>query len=122
MSEFDSINENVQKPETTETQSNINAGETLDRIGTAAAAETIDRRNDFVETNAVNNLDETNDGSPLKWLVPLILLLVLITLGWAFCRKAEAPTVTPNVNNSKNINVSNANNNAMPANTNAANK
>jgi uncharacterized protein YidB (DUF937 family) len=81
----------------------VAASDSIDRFGTAAA-EDINRG----EANTVMD-EETNDDSPLKWLVPLILLILLIGLGWAFCRKAEAPTA-PVVNTNVNAATSNTNN------------
>lgn len=78
----------------------VMAGETLDRFGTAA--ETVNRRDadDLID-------EEYTDDSPLKWLIPLILLGLMIAVGWAFCGKSKAsvPTAT-------NVNVDSAATNA----------
>ncbi|MGI9034866.1 MAG: OmpA family protein [Pyrinomonadaceae bacterium] len=85
----------------------VTPAETFDRVD-AAAGLTGDR------ATAFNRVDEAAVGdsgnSILKWLLPLILLVLLIAIGWAFCRKAEAPTVT-NANSNSNFNktVANAN-------------
>ena len=84
----------------------VMASETIDRFGTAAAEEITDRNTGDLVT------EEFNDDSPLKWLVPLIILFLLVAGGWAFCRKSEehAPPTT--------------NTNASPVvtNTNSANR
>jgi uncharacterized protein YidB (DUF937 family) len=74
--------------------------ETVDRIGTAAT-ERFDRNAaGNLAGNAVSSVDvmddDANDNSPMKWLLPLILLALLVFLGWAFCGKAEAPTTNTN--------------------------
>ncbi|MGI8467202.1 MAG: OmpA family protein [Pyrinomonadaceae bacterium] len=80
--------------------------ETVDRVD-AAAGSVGDRA-----TAAFNRVDEAtvgrSDNSILKWLLPLILLALLVAIGWAFCRKAEAP---PPANTNVNVNkaVTNAN-------------
>lgn len=86
---------------------------TFDRIGTAAS-DTLDADNRNVgglNTNAndvrsigerannplnrVNeNFDDEKDNSPLKWILPLLLLGLLLILGYTFCSKAPAPTTT----------------------------
>lgn len=82
----------------------VMASDSIDRFGTAAAED--------IKRGGVNVAvdEESNDDSPLKWLVPLILLVLLIGLGWAFCRKAEAPTapvVNTNANSAANVNNAN---------------
>lgn len=98
------------------------AGSAGDRIGETATA-AADRGKDFLgenlgtvgglpdhATGAVGNIGgfetdgETDDKSPLSWLLPLILLAVLIALGVWFCGKGTTPASAP------------------PANANAANK
>ena len=70
-----------------------------------------------------DRLDGDGDSSPLKWLIPLLLLGLLIALGYTFCGKS-APVVTTNSNTNANAN-SNANananaNRAVVSNTNSA--
>ena len=55
------------------------ASDTVDRFATATA-EDIDRRN----TSDLLS-EEFNDDSPLKWLIPLILLVLLIALTYSIC-------------------------------------
>jgi len=94
-------------------------GDTVDRIGTAAT-EDINRGGEFTsaDTSTVNRVDDltdddARDDSPLRWLLPLILLGLLVAVGWAFCRKAEAPpATTTNANTTTNMNSANANTNA----------
>ncbi|MDQ6785466.1 MAG: hypothetical protein M3033_01415 [Acidobacteriota bacterium] len=72
------------------------ASETFDRVGTAAsefndsAASPLDRN----IGNLPNSLDAelTNDDSPMKWIVPLIILFLLIILGYSLCSKPSATT------------------------------
>jgi uncharacterized protein YidB (DUF937 family) len=61
----------------------VMASETIDRFATASA-ENINRASadDLLS-------EEYDDSSPLKWLLPLILLILLIAIGWAFCSKTE---------------------------------
>ena len=80
-------------PETSET-----VAESFDRIGTAAVA-MVDEKGDI----AVEDFDEKD--SSLKWLLPLIILILLVIFGFWFCRterKVEAPapenTANANVN------------------------
>ena len=40
----------------------------------------------------------SDDNSALKWIIPLILLGLLIAVGWAFCRKSDAPASVVNSN------------------------
>jgi uncharacterized protein YidB (DUF937 family) len=67
--------------------------ERFDRIGTAAVSMT-DEKGDI----SVNELDEKE--SDLKRLLPVIIVLLLIILGFWFCSKAEthkSQTINPNV-------------------------
>ena len=78
--------------------------ESFDRIGTAAAA----------DTSALNNragagltsVDESfeDDNSPLRWLLPLILLGLLLALGYWFCGKSPEPVASPTTNVNVNAN------------------
>jgi uncharacterized protein YidB (DUF937 family) len=62
----------------------VMASETVDRFASASAE-------DIRRTDAGDLLDEDyNDNSPLNWLLPLILLIVLIAIGWAFCGNTGA--------------------------------
>ena len=66
------------------------------------------RADDRAMLNQVDNaIDENNDNSALKWIIPLILLGLLIAVGWAFCRKSDAPAavVNTNLNNTVATNV-----------------
>src|SRR5205085_6157482 len=63
----------------------VMASDTIDRFGTAAA-EDIDRRNIGALVD-----EEFNDDSPLKWIIPLIILVLLVIITWSFCGKSEAP-------------------------------
>jgi len=108
----------------------VTAAETFDRVGTAAT-ETLDadKRNigglnatvgnvssvgDRVN-NPLNriddNFDDEEDNSPLKWLLPLLLLGLLLILGYSFCSKTPVPTTT-NVN----VNANSVNTNANASN------
>lgn len=74
--------------------------ETFDRIGTAAI-ETIEDE----EKIMVEDLNEKE--SSLKRLLPLIILILFVILGFWFCRttpKTEAPAVENKVNANSNIN------------------
>ena len=89
-------------------------GATLGGIG-AAKAESFDRIGTAVDDNvrsigdrggnALNTVDD-GDGSPLKWLIPLLLLGLLIVLGYMFCGKS-APVITTNANANKTAVVNN---------------
>jgi hypothetical protein len=83
--------------------------ETVDRVGTAAA-ETFDRDaeisrtggetiGDGASTAAISQTDDSLDDdyseNPLfGWLVPLIIMILLIILGYWFCGKSGAPTAS----------------------------
>lgn len=64
-----------------------------DRIGTGNSAQTIGESADA----SVENINDFNDDSPLKWLLPLVILALLIILGYSFCGKAEEHK-TANIN------------------------
>ncbi len=106
------------------------AGDTVDRIGTAASG-TMDAgkkiAGDGMNTvgagakavgdrvggalHSVGDMvdgDGDGNGSILKWLIPLLLLGLLVVLGFWFCGKSTAPTVT-NVNTNANVNKANTN-------------
>jgi len=107
------------------------AAETFDRVGTAAtdtldtdvrnvrnlnATFSGDMRNvgdrPSIPLNRIDdNFNDDEDNSPLKWILPLLLLGLLLTLGYTFCSKTPAPTATTvNVNtNTVNMNVNTAN-------------
>ena len=59
-----------------------------DKIGIADSAQTIGQRANTTIEN-INDYDEADDNSPLKWLIPLIILALLVILGYSFCSKAE---------------------------------
>jgi len=107
------------------------AAETFDRVGTAAS-DTLDAdtRNvgglnaTFSDARSVgdrpniplnriddNFVDDDQDNSPFRWLLPLLLLGLLLTLGYTFCSKTPVPTATNvNVNaNTINVNANTAN-------------
>ncbi len=86
------------------------ASETLDRVGTAASEfndpgariSPLDAR----AGNALNDvvgLDdaEMNDDSPIKWIVPLVILALLIILGYTFCGKSSTVAMTTGASASK---------------------
>jgi uncharacterized protein YidB (DUF937 family) len=105
--------------------------ETFDRVGTAASDMLdADIRNvgglnpAFSDVRSVgdrpniplnriddNFVDDDQDNSPFRWLLPLLLLGLLLTLGYTFCSKTPVPTATNvNVNaNTINVNASTAN-------------
>lgn len=81
------------------------AAETVDRMGTAAA-ETFRRDTEIAETAAVGdsrasstNLypvedsgdDDYKENPTLGWILPLIIVVLLIILGYWFCGKSGAP-------------------------------
>ena len=58
--------------------------------------------------NAVGDATD-GGGSMLKWLIPLILLLLLLALGWMFCRPATPTATNANTNSNANKGATNAN-------------
>lgn len=71
------------------------ASETFDRIGTAAsefndAAPTITATAGNSSGDSV--YDDAGDDSPLKWIVPLVILFLLIILGYTFCSHSPSST------------------------------
>jgi len=106
------------------------AAGTIDRIGTAAT-DVIDAGRETVSDGvnivgdrvdvsnntgivgdrtdrSVASVDDYNDDSPLKWLLPLLLFGLLLILGYSFCRKSPTPT-TANANANTNSVIVNAN-------------
>lgn len=86
---------------------------TFDRVGTAAT-ETLgadsrivgDKFDTANETRAVgtraddnlNRVDDFNDDSPLKWILPLVLLFLMLIVGYWFCGKTPEPAKPANAN------------------------
>jgi len=109
------IPEYVSEPEAAASDANAvpHIAETVDRVGTAAA-ETFDRDaeisgtiGDRVSTTALSETDDSVDDAysenPLfSWLVPLIIVILLIILGYWFCGKSGAPTASmPEIDRNK---------------------
>ncbi len=99
------------------------AEETFDRVGTAAAPTLDAERRDAGDINVVdksaypvgdrnddslNRIDNDKDDSPLKWLLPLILLALLLITGYWFCRKSPEPAKTTSPSANTNTSVTNA--------------
>lgn len=59
----------------------VMTGESVDRIGSAAAENIVHPNADFLEA------EDVNDDSPSKWIIPIIILVLLVIAGWAFCGK-----------------------------------
>lgn len=82
--------------------------ESFDRIGTAATdTESAMNRRAGAELSSVDDRYE-DDNSPLRWLLPLILLGLLLTLGYWFCGKSPEPVAKPVTNTSINVNSNSA--------------
>ncbi len=97
----------------------VSAGNAFDRIGTSATdvidagkADVGNRINaaqtpQAVESRANINLSDVSDyeniddSSPLKWLMPLLILALLVILGYSFCSKPEEHKT--NVNADSNV-------------------
>lgn len=99
------------------------ASDTFDRIGTSAsefndagASRAPLSRNTASE---LDNFDDaaTDDNSPLKWLIPLLLLGLLVAFGAWFCGGKSEPvaTTTAPVVNVNKVNTNAANTNATAA-------
>lgn len=90
--------------------------DTVDRIGTSAA-ETFDRNTGLSGTNvetvgdrisatAFSHTDAVEENPMIGWLVPLIILVLLVIIGYWFCGNSEAPKASLNdfqTNNSRQI-------------------
>jgi len=98
------------------------AAETVDRIGTAAVSESDAEKTDIPDTNVVDRVspsanDKVNESlnpaednyedSPLKWILPLILLGLLLVLGYWFCSKPPAPAEPAANTNASQANTAN---------------
>lgn len=75
-------------------QAELNPGETFDRFDGAAGV-----RSEIsgAHSSSLNRVEEEiilDDNSPLRWLVPLIILALLIAVGWAFCGNSPSPTAS----------------------------
>jgi uncharacterized protein YidB (DUF937 family)/outer membrane protein OmpA-like peptidoglycan-associated protein len=98
------------------------AGENVDRIGTAAVGavntgkDTIGDGINAVSGKvggALDGISENGGGnSLLKILLPLIIIGLLLALGYMFCGKSDAPTVTNTNANKANANTANVNSTA----------
>jgi OOP family OmpA-OmpF porin len=78
--------------------------ESFDRIGTSAASDNLSAASNRTGISS-GNFDERleEDNSPLRWLMPLILLGILLTLGYWFCGKSPEPPVAKPVATNANI-------------------
>jgi len=63
------------------------ASETFDRIGTAASEfnDAAPMTANAGKSSGNSVYDDAGDDSPLKWIVPLVILFLLIFLGYTFC-------------------------------------
>lgn len=66
--------------ESTISTTGVITNQAFDRIGTAAAE-------NISEPNPLDNIAKFSDDSPMKWIVPLIILMLIVISGWAFCGK-----------------------------------
>ena len=73
----------------------------VDRVdaGAVAAGDKVSRTMNTVGDRYDGDADEGS--SPLKWLLPLLLLGLLLVLGYWFCGKSPTPTTPVNVNTNK---------------------
>ncbi|MCA1626142.1 MAG: YidB family protein, partial [Acidobacteria bacterium] len=107
---------------TTEIISGVSAANTVDRIGTAATniidrdranigdrmgitdeSQTIEDRTNITVEN-IDNYDD-NDNSPLKWLLPLMILGLLVALGFWFCGGKTEEHKSANININTNATI-----------------
>lgn len=86
------------------TASRLNAVENAADDLSARTSATINRVDD--------SIDGDSDNSILKWLLPLILLLLAIILGYWFCGKSTPPAPVTNANSNANRTNANTNGNA----------
>ncbi len=100
--------------------------ETFDRIGTAAAD--TPPMNNRIDNNDLIAVDDNleDDNSPLRWLLPLILLGMFLISGYLFCGKSLETVVAPTTNTNVNINANKigtlTNMETTTTNSNAANR
>ncbi len=89
------------------------ASETFDRIGTSASEFNDAGARAPLSRNAageLDNFDDTaNDDSPLKWIIPLLLLGLLVALGAWFCGGKSEPVATTSVPSAVITNKANTN-------------
>ena len=91
------------------TNSNESVAEAFDRVGTAATdTESAMNRHAGASLRSVENDRYEEDDSPLRWLLPLILLGLLLASGYLFCSKSPEPAVKPVTNANSSINATNA--------------
>jgi uncharacterized protein YidB (DUF937 family) len=99
----------------------VSAGNAFDRVGTSATnvvdADRVGVRGRTETVNATGTIGaranteigdindyENNDNSPLKWLLPLLILALLVIIGYSFCSKPEEhKTNETNINADKNV-------------------
>ncbi|MGI8786509.1 MAG: OmpA family protein [Pyrinomonadaceae bacterium] len=112
------------------------AAETFDRIEASAATDTLNRpiigdRLDAASfeggivgartNDALNRVDDypANNDSPLRWLIPLLLLGLLLVIGYSFCGKSSEPVkpLATNANTNKASLNSNVNASAKTVNS-----
>lgn len=70
----------------------VKASDTIDRFGTAAAETVGTNRGAEVFNQMEEAIEGAEDDSPLRWLIPLIVIVLLIAGGYFTCAKPpEAP-------------------------------
>lgn len=86
------------------------ASVTFDRIGTAASEFNDASARTPLSRNMIDELDNfddtaTDDNSPLRWIIPLVLLALLVALGAWFCggKSESAASVNTNKTNADTI-------------------
>ena len=87
---------------------NAPVAESFDRIGTSAS-DHLPAASNRVGTDS-GNFDKhlEDDNSPLRWLMPLILLGILLAVGYWFCGKSPEPVAKPVTNTNINVNANSA--------------